>query len=85
MPHLIQPKASTVYQPPPSMSSSSVNHTFVHQMRNLVEWIDSDATHLSKEEILDGVRVRVLVMAKKFIAYPHCHNFSLMQQPVTEA
>jgi hypothetical protein len=54
-------------------------------MRNLVEWIDSDATHLSKEEILDGVRVRVLVMAKKFIAYPHCHNFSLMQQPVTEA
>jgi hypothetical protein len=67
------------------MSSSSVNHTFVHQMRNLVDWIDSDAQHLPKEEILDGVRVRMLIMAKKFIAYPHCHNFSLMQQPTASA
>ena len=67
------------------MASSSVNHTFVHQMRNLVDWIDSDAPHLSKEEILDGVRVRILIMAKKFIAYPHCHNFSLMQQPAAAA
>jgi len=65
---------------------SSVNHTFVHQMRNLMEWIDSDARHLSsKEEVLDGVRVRMLVMIKKFIAFPHCHNFSLMQQPVEQA
>ena len=64
------------------MASSSVNHTFVHQMRNLVDWIDSGAQHLSKEEILDGVRVRMLILAKKFIAYPHCHNFSLMQQPL---
>jgi hypothetical protein len=62
-------------------SSSSVNNTFVHQMQNLMAWIDSDARHLSKEEILDGVRIRMLVMAKKFIAYPHCHNFSLMPQP----
>jgi len=22
--------------------------------------------------------VRVLVMAQKFVAFPHCHNFSLM-------
>ena len=59
-------------------SSSSVSHTFVHQMQNLMEWIDSDARHLTKEEVLDGVRIRIVVMAKKFIAYPHCHNFSLM-------
>ena len=62
-------------------SSSSVNNTFVHQMQNLMAWIDSDAMHLTKDEILDGVRIRVLVMARKFIAYPHCHNFSLMPQP----
>jgi hypothetical protein len=63
------------------MSTSSVNNSFVQQMQNLMSWIDSDAQHLAKEEILDGVRVRILVMAKKFIAYPHCHNFSLMPQP----
>ena len=62
-------------------SSSSVNNTFVQQMQNIMEWIDTDAKHLTKEEILDSVRIRVVVMAKKFIAYPHCHNFSLMQQP----
>ena len=39
---------------------------------------DSDAVHMDKEAILDGVRVRVLVMAQKFVAFPHCHNFSLM-------
>ena len=60
---------------------SSSNHTFVHQIQNLVEWIDTDARGLRKEEILDGVRIRALVLAKKFIAYPHCQNFSLMQQP----
>jgi hypothetical protein len=64
-----------------TMSTSSVNNSFVQQMQNLMSWIDSDAQHLAKEEILDGVRVRILVMAKKFIAYPHCHNFSLMPQP----
>jgi hypothetical protein len=63
------------------MASSSVNNTFMHQMQNMMAWIDSDARHLTKDEILDGIRIRVLVMAKKFIAYPHCHNFSLMPQP----
>ena len=53
-------------------------------MQNLIEWLDSGALHLSKEEIIDGVRIRVLVMAKKFIAYPHCHNFSLMSQPPSQ-
>lgn len=60
---------------------SSCNHTFVHQIQNLIDWVDNDATHLKKEEVLDGIKIRVLVLAKKFIAYPHCHNFSLMPQP----
>ena len=60
---------------------SSSNHTFVHQIQNLIEWIDNDAKNLRKDEILDGVKIRALVMAKKFIAYPHCQNFSLMPQP----
>ena len=60
---------------------SSSNHTFVHQIQNLIDWIDNDAKNLRKDEILDGVKIRALVLAKKFIAYPHCQNFSLMPQP----
>jgi len=65
-------------------STSSVKNTFVQQMQNMMGWIDSDAGHLTKDEILDGIRVRLLVMVKKFIAFPHCHNFSLMQQPISD-
>jgi hypothetical protein len=60
--------------------SSSSSHTFVHQIQNLINWVDSDAQHLTKEELLDSIKIRVLVLAKKFIAFPHCQNFSLMQQ-----
>lgn len=65
--------------PPRSMSSSSINSTFVHQIQNLIEWIDTEAPHLEKKEaVLSGVRIRVLLLAQKFMAFPHCHNFSLM-------
>lgn len=59
----------------------STSYTMVQQIQNLIDWIDADAAHLDKAAILDGVRIRVLVLAKKFIAYPHCSNFSLMPQP----
>lgn len=58
--------------------SSSINHTFVQMIQNLVEWVDTEAIHMDKEAILDSMRVRVLVLAQKFVAFPHCHNFSLM-------
>jgi hypothetical protein len=61
----------------------STSHTFVHQIQNLINWVDSDAQHLTKEQLLDSIKIRILVMAKKFIAFPHCQNFSLMQQPAT--
>ena len=54
--------------------------TFVHQIQNLINWVDTDAQHLTKEELLDSVKIRILVLAKKFIALPHCQNFSLMHQ-----
>ena len=56
---------------------------FVDKMQAFMEWIDHEAQHLTKEDILDGAKLRVLVLAKKFIAYPHCNNFSLMPQPKT--
>lgn len=66
-------------------SSSSCQITFIHQIQSLIDWINNDAQSLKKEEILDSVKIRVLVMAKKFISYPHCNNFSLMQQPSSTA
>ena len=59
----------------------STSYTMVQQIQNLIDWVDTDAVHLDKSAVLDGVRVRVLVLAKNFIAYPHCNNFSLMPQP----
>ena len=34
---------------------SSCQQTFVHQIQNLIDWIDNDAQNLKKEEVLDGV------------------------------
>ncbi len=76
--------SSHPFTPQMASSSSSVKNTFVQQMQNMMGWIDSDALHLTKDEILDGIRVRLLVMVRKFIAFPHCHNFSLMQQPISD-
>jgi hypothetical protein len=55
---------------------------FVDHLQNMIRWIDTEAQQLSKEDILDTVKARMLRMAKKFIAYPHCNNFSLMPPPL---
>ena len=60
------------------MSASSINSTVVQQIQRLIDWIDTEAPHLDKDSVLSGVRIRVLVMAQKFVAFPHCHNFSLV-------
>ena len=56
-------------------------NSFVHQIQSLIEWVDGPATLLTKEDILDSLKARVLVLAQKFIAFPHCENFSLMPLP----
>ena len=60
-----------------------MSNGFVDHLQGLMEWVDNDAQQLSKEDVLDCIKVKVLVLAKKFIAYPHCNNFSLMPQPKT--
>jgi hypothetical protein len=55
--------------------------SFVSQIQLLIEWVDGPATLLTKDDILDSLKARVLVLAQKFIAYPHCENFSLMPLP----
>jgi hypothetical protein len=52
--------------------------SFVLELRELIRWVDEDAPHMEKEDMIDGMRIRALTLLQKFVAYPHCDNFSLM-------
>jgi len=54
--------------------------TFLLDLRDFVRWLDRDAKSMSKEDLIDGVRVRLLTLIHKFLAFPHCSNFSLMPE-----
>ena len=54
--------------------------SFLLDLRDLVRWLDRDARCMSKDDVIYGVRVRVLSLIHKFLAYPHCSNFSLMPE-----
>lgn len=54
--------------------------SFVVELRELIRWIDETGPTLSKEDVLDGVRVRAVSLMQRFIAFPHCENFSLMPE-----
>jgi hypothetical protein len=52
--------------------------SFVLELRDLIRWADEDAVRMDKDDILDAMRTKVLTLLQKFVAYPHCDNFSLM-------
>lgn len=52
--------------------------TYLVDLRDMVRWLDEDAARLDKADVLDGARVRALDLIHKFLAFPHCENFSLM-------
>ncbi len=54
--------------------------TFLLELREMVRWIDTEAQHLDKEDVLDGARIRALALIHKFLAYPHCNNLALMPE-----
>jgi hypothetical protein len=51
---------------------------FAKKLQTIMLWLDNDARRLSKDDLLDGFRTRVLELTRDFVAYPHCENFSLM-------
>jgi hypothetical protein len=54
--------------------------SFVEEIQNLIEWLNKDAPLLSKEDIIDKVKVSMLTILRKFLSYPHCSNFSMMPE-----
>ena len=54
--------------------------TFITHLMSTIKWIDEEAPKLSREDVLDHVRVQLVDIAHKFVAYPHCANFSLMPE-----
>ena len=63
-----------------SSPSTSLNMTFIHQLMDTIKWIDEEAHLLSREDVLDKVRARLVDITHAFVAYPHCANFSLMPE-----
>ena len=51
---------------------------FAKKLQAIMMWVDNEARILSKDDLLDGFRTRVLELTRDFVAYPHCENFSLM-------
>jgi hypothetical protein len=51
---------------------------FAKKLQAIMTWVDNEARILSKDDLLDGSRTRVLELTRDFVAYPHCENFSLM-------
>jgi hypothetical protein len=54
---------------------------FITQIQDMIHWIDTEAPRQSKEDVLESIRVKLLVISQEFLAYPHCENFSYMPEP----
>jgi hypothetical protein len=58
--------------------------SYIEDLQAAIQWTHEEAEHLSKEALLDGARARFVALAQRFVAYPHCSNFSLMPEDVDE-
>lgn len=62
------------------MMTSSTPMTFIHKLMDTIRFIDEEAPSMSREDVLDHVRARLVDITHAFVAYPHCANFSLMPE-----
>ena len=53
---------------------------YATQLSEFVQWLDNDAKALGADDVRDGCRARVVVLAHQFAAFPHCANFSLVPE-----
>jgi len=61
--------------------SEEQHASFIVYLQHTIQWLDEKAMHLSKEDMHDSMRVRMVDLAQRFVAYPHCENFALMPEP----
>lgn len=54
--------------------------SFLEDLKEMLQWLDRDAQLLESSDIIDGTRLRTLRILQRFVAYPHCQNFSLMPE-----
>jgi hypothetical protein len=54
---------------------------FIEEIQLLHAWLDTEAQLLTREDIIDKVKVALISMVQRFLSYPHCSNFALMPQP----
>jgi len=59
---------------------SDENASFIVYIQKTIDWLDADALSLSREDLHDSMRVRMVELAHRFVAFPHCENFALMPE-----
>lgn len=63
-----------------NQTMSESQESFIVYIQRTIEWLDERALQLSKEDMHDSMRVRMVELAQRFVAFPHCENFALMQE-----
>jgi hypothetical protein len=51
---------------------------FIEEIQALNRWLDDEAQTMSREDIIDKVKVALISIVQRFLSYPHCSNFALM-------
>jgi len=54
--------------------------SFIVYLQRTIDWLDEGALQLSREDMHDSMRVRMVELAQRFVAFPHCENFALMPE-----
>lgn len=58
----------------------TMHQSFIIHIQKTIQWLDEEAHTLSREDLQDSVRARMVELAQRFVAYPHCENFALMPE-----
>jgi hypothetical protein len=53
---------------------------FIQSIQQLLSWLNHDAALMTKEEVIDKVKVSLLDILKRFLSFPHTSNFAMMPQ-----
>lgn len=52
--------------------------TYIEELQQFYTWINENASHESKEQIIDTTKMKVMSLIQSLVAFPQCDNFSLL-------